>query len=201
LKKDYPFTPLPAPPYRPILGIFLAVIGKATVPIFFIGWFLYFFLVWIPVIGTEGSDHEAAKFFFGFIYIVAFFLVRPFLSRLVERGNALRQTDAISYLEEDPRPPILYLRSFDDDDLADSTVSSGLIPVINTYELRLKKALVDLGPMISIGRPGEALPKIGSARFYVSNDEWQSAMQFFLPDLLPAVIDRRADAFWSRDLD
>ena len=126
-----------------------------------------------------------------FCYIAAVFLARPFLSRLVERGNALRQIDAMSLLEIDRRPPILYLRSFDDDELADLAGladSSGLLPIINTYELRLKKALANIGPMISIGRPGEALPQRGSSRFYVSDAEWRVAIQHFLERVAAVVI-------------
>ena len=155
----------------------LVVIGIAALPFFLlVGWFLV------------DSD---VSFLVLACYVAALFLARPFLARLVERGKALRQIDAMSLLEIDRRPPILYLRSFDDDELADLTDladSSGLLPVISTYEQRLKKALVKIGPMISIGRPGEALPQLGSSRFYVSDAEWRVAIQHFLERAVAVVI-------------
>jgi len=33
-----------------------------------------------------------------------------------------------------------------------------------------------LGPLIAIGKPDDALPAIGSGRFYVDDDQWQAAL-------------------------
>ena len=45
---------------------------------------------------------------------------------------------------------------------------------------RLEAAIADelsrLGPFIAIGQPGERLPRLGAARAYFSDDEWQSAV-------------------------
>jgi len=142
---------------------------------------------------ADSSDSMSSRFFSGnfvglIISFFIFFIFRPSLGKLIERGNAMRQVDAISLLEKDTRPPILYLRSFDDDELVDTTRSSAVIPLTNTYEVRINQALANIGPMISIGRPGEALPKIGSARFYVSDEEWQTAIEYFLNRAVAVVI-------------
>jgi hypothetical protein len=42
-----------------------------------------------------------------------------------------------------------------------------------TAEELLAKRLGKLGPVIAIGRPGEPLPPLGAARFYVSHERWQ----------------------------
>ena len=42
-----------------------------------------------------------------------------------------------------------------------------------TAEQKLVNALKKYGPVIAIGRPGELLPSLGAARFYVTDDQWQ----------------------------
>ena len=37
-----------------------------------------------------------------------------------------------------------------------------------------------IGPVIAIGRPGERLPSLGAARFYVSHDRWQETVAAIL---------------------
>ena len=81
----------------------------------------------------------------------------------------------------DPRPPILYLRSFVDDETA--VVDDGgfklwgrflsLLGVPNP-EQEMAIVLKQAGPVVAIGRPGEKLPQLGAARLYVSNDRWQA---------------------------
>jgi len=64
-------------------------------------------------------------------------------------------------LAMDPRPPVLYLRSFETD--------SGLA----NQEDALADIVDEVGPFIAIGQPGEALPRLGAARQYVGDGEWQ----------------------------
>ena len=74
------------------------------------------------------------------------------------------------------RRPVLYLRSFQ----LDSRIGRpslierflGSIPLA-TDEQNVARALRKAGPMIAIGRPGESLPALGAARFYVSHAQWQ----------------------------
>lgn len=97
---------------------------------------------------------------------------------------------------EDPRPPILYLRSFALDDIADESSGSGLdkyLPesvaharrhddsprikdFIGRFGTSLERTIADefdrLGPVIAIGNPNEKLVKLGAARMY-AGDDWQ----------------------------
>jgi hypothetical protein len=84
--------------------------------------------------------------------------------------------DARQLLADDSRPPVLYLRSFAVDDVTSGTSTlrlSGLgttAPV--TEEEQVVRALAPVGPVVAIGQPGEALPRLGAARIYVG-DDWQ----------------------------
>src|SRR5262249_25774078 len=42
-----------------------------------------------------------------------------------------------------------------------------------TFEERIARVLQTYGPVIAIGRPGEALAPLGAARMYVSHEEWK----------------------------
>jgi len=134
-------------------------------------------------------------------------LVIPFFgSELIETGRRMRAQNAISVLSEDRRAPVLYLRSFDDDDLQDPTLPSlfsvlffALRPpfVRHRYEASLTKALSQIGPVICIGKPGESLPEIGAARIYVSNGEWQKAVEYFLSEAQAVVFTiGHTEALW-----
>ncbi|MFD5831147.1 hypothetical protein [Lentzea sp. NPDC060358] len=79
--------------------------------------------------------------------------------------------DGWSALRDDPRPPVLYLRSFQVDDLLARTGETAL-DYFRTEEERLARAFAPIGPLIAIGRPGEPLPPAGVPRVYVG-DDWQ----------------------------
>ena len=66
-----------------------------------------------------------------------------------------------------PAAPVLYLRSFTDDDRA--ARRHGVL----TEEEQLAKALAWLGPLLAVGRPGETLPHVGAQRIYLKDEEWQ----------------------------
>lgn len=77
----------------------------------------------------------------------------------------------------DPRPPVLLLRSFEDDgrpgDGEGTTFSDGFA----TFEEELVRTLSRRGPVIAIGRPGEEAPLSGAAREYVSHDAWKARVE------------------------
>lgn len=87
---------------------------------------------------------------------------------LHERGKRHLQPDATTALADDRRPPVLYLRSFDDDEKAGAD------------ELALASIFEDVGPFVAIGRPGDKLPPLGAARFYVEDDKWRGAVDDLL---------------------
>jgi len=65
-------------------------------------------------------------------------------------------------LETNPRPPVLYLRSF----------------VNESMVLHEEEGFADMfnpvGPFVAIGQPGERLPPLGAARLYVEDKDWKS---------------------------
>ncbi len=68
-------------------------------------------------------------------------------------------------LANDSRPPIIYLRSFTDDD-------SGEVA-----EQALQSVVSDSGPFVAIGRPGDPVPRVFAAsRFYLDHDNWQQSV-------------------------
>jgi hypothetical protein len=99
--------------------------------------------------------------------------------RLFAKAKRLRQIQAADARRLDSRRPILLLRSFQDDltpierrpDVRNRRFGS-MADLPLTLEEALERALWTHGPVIAIGRPGEALPPAGAAREYVTNDEW-----------------------------
>jgi hypothetical protein len=100
---------------------------------------------------------------------------------LVKYGNQLYARTAREAIEGDARPPIVYLRSFREDD--NRTVVLGLLEALfvlgeanvafSTREERLAEMFSEHGPFVAIGKPGEELPTLGAARMYVKHEEWQ----------------------------
>jgi hypothetical protein len=121
------------------------------------------------------------------VILVGFFTVVLASRWLFKYGAALRKLDAIELIKNDPRAPVLYLRSFDDDAVPDYTGSMTPLGARLTVEMQLAKVFMGMGPVVSIGRPGELLPELGTNRFYVSDDDWQQAVLYFL-DRAAAVI-------------
>jgi len=86
----------------------------------------------------------------------------------------LRARNAEAEIESDPRRrPIFYLRSFSLELWDRPTVGELLFGPSPTYEEELVNVLRRSGPVIAIGRPDERLPRLGAARFYVSDDLWK----------------------------
>jgi hypothetical protein len=102
--------------------------------------------------------------------IAGFGAIALFVTRIVRAiGLRLRTWRAEQTLARDPRPPVLYLRSFRDDE--------GLSSASESFEQSLASVLSDIGPVIAVGRPGERLPPQGAARLYLSDEGWQPAVR------------------------
>ena len=100
------------------------------------------------------------------LWIVSFFMLLLTRSRF---KRDLRRRDVLP-LQVAPSEPVLYLRSFNDDQAA-ARLRGQL-----TEEEHLMKVLNSIGAVIAIGRPHEYRPELGAARMYVSDDEWQSVV-------------------------
>lgn len=128
-------------------------------------------------LGVAGIGAVAAVF----ITLALFVLGRQLLSRA-------RRITALSYAgaaRDDPRAPILYLRTFGIDHLPLPSKPHGVLPKLlasPTAPARLDEIVLDRlaphGPVLAIGQPGEALPPFGAARIYVdgAGDEWKGVV-------------------------
>lgn len=101
------------------------------------------------------------------------------------RGKQYAATPGEEAESKDPRPPVVFLRSFNDE-LADKTPWSVIrnpfsdrrlakeVPPGSPYERDLMERLFKkVGPYLAIGRPGESFADPGPARFYLPDDKWQ----------------------------
>lgn len=103
--------------------------------------------------------------------------------RLWRRSQRHEAPSAEEAMAADPRPPVLYLRSFKDDgsailDDGGSKLMRRMFAALapQTPEQELADLLRHVGPVVAIGKPGEPLPELGAARLYVTNDQWQHAV-------------------------
>lgn len=99
------------------------------------------------------------------------------------RGKRHLALAATELLARDPRPPVIYLRSFLADTQAARSAegnrffgSAQALFDTKTTEERLVEALSVIGPVVAIGKPGEKLPALGAARMYVDDEHWQSTV-------------------------
>jgi hypothetical protein len=148
-----------------------------------------FFLVGLWVFGKLDEMGKlpdtafAALLELGGVGLLSYFLYRTGQD-WYKQGKHRSAPSAESLMSKDPRPPVLYLRSFQDDPIAAQGKLQYSIPgpqgsqplswVAETEEEQLAQVMNEIGPFVALGRPGEMLPEIGAARTYTSNDEWQS---------------------------
>ena len=120
------------------------------------------------------------------------------------RPRAVR--GAAQALRADWREPVLYLRGFGDDpeaavvDELPGMISQGMLS-IHSREEHLIGALGAFGPVVAVGRPGEPLPHLGAARFYLPGDDWQSGV-LRLMELAQLIVLRLGDGdgvWWEVD--
>jgi hypothetical protein len=84
-------------------------------------------------------------------------------------AGRLRARRATQALKDDPRAPVLYLRSF----WSDRFDALGASKAGDTEETRAVSSLERIGPVLAIGKPGDKLPRLGAARLQVSHSQWQ----------------------------
>jgi hypothetical protein len=91
---------------------------------------------------------------------------------LLIRARRYFQVNADSLLAVDKRNPILFLRSFGDDEKVKFSYSEKAF-LDFSLETRLSNHFTWFGPFIAIGSPKETLPEPGAARVLLSDSEWQ----------------------------
>jgi hypothetical protein len=112
---------------------------------------------------------------------------------------------AENLVAEDPRPAVLFLRSFQDDQIRLSWGKRGRFRqwlAVGEAAPTLDHAVLDeatpFGPVLAIGVPGKP-PPFGIARTYVTDAEWQDAVARFARDARAIVIalDETAGVKWE----
>lgn len=98
---------------------------------------------------------------------------------LFTRSRRVLQPSADTAVTIDPRPPILFLRSFRDDETT-APMRTSLAGIKWWGDIRLEEALGQtvgkLGPFLAVGEPHEGLPQLGAARAYFDQSAWQKAV-------------------------
>jgi hypothetical protein len=140
-------------------------------------------------------------------------------SVIFRKGATLRNTarklavvDGWTLLERDSRPPVLYLRSFKDDEKISVPRTPSNVGAIGslaasllgqsagahrTQEEELVKELGALGPCVAVGDPREGLPDLGASRIYLS-DEWQQRVADLMArsSLIVFRVGSQSPGFW-----
>lgn len=102
-------------------------------------------------------------------------------SLILRYSRPRARRDPIRTLAHGGRAPVLYLRSFADDEEA---ARRGGIPTgglmrfaeIESREELFATVLGAFGPVVAVGRPSEELPPLGAVRLYFPSDTWRSAV-------------------------
>jgi TM2 domain-containing membrane protein YozV len=127
---------------------------------------------------------------------------------LLRRGWKYDAIPAEKLLEQDQRPPVVYIRSFKDDNkiIVTSSRARSLFSVLQwaaaiSAEQELAMIMNRVGPVVAIGKPGESLPELGAARLYVGDDEWQAKITDLMKQARLVVIRAGATAnlWWEID--
>lgn len=100
---------------------------------------------------------------------------------LFRLARAWSRADSRRLLLADPRPPVLYLRAFEDDRLPLASIVTARRPMLELFSLRgadpfeeaIAAELDTYGPVIAIGRPGRSLASLGAAREHLPDATWQ----------------------------
>jgi hypothetical protein len=112
---------------------------------------------------------------------------------LRDKGRRMVAPSAEELLKADTRPPVLYLRSFNDDGHTDEaatvrlTQQGGLLNAVIALTLpqeepQLSYSMQQVGPFIAVGRPGEKHPTLGAARMYVPEERWMEVVDMLMQE-------------------
>jgi TM2 domain-containing membrane protein YozV len=116
--------------------------------------------------------------------LVPFIYVARMSILLLRSSWKYEAPSAEEVLRHDPRPPVVYVRSFGIDDEIVSTDGRRWARLLNRLqytaaaspEQELAWIMARVGPVIAIGKPGERLPQLGAARLYVDDDRWRDTI-------------------------
>lgn len=111
--------------------------------------------------------------------------------KALARQRLMDVTSSDAALAADPRPPVLYLRSFQDDEdggrFAELTpghfggvggVAGGIVlsslGALRTEEEQIGRAFAEIGPFLAVRQPGKETAQLGAARRDFTDEQWRS---------------------------
>jgi hypothetical protein len=142
----------------------------------------------LPFSGTAGSleRHYFPLATIAFLFVPAVFVWTHMLMAGTERLRKAARRAAVRSAEQaladDQRPPVLFLRAFDDDQVSLATAqvpayARAIDPGMEQRNLEeVLQVCLGFGPIVAIGRPQDDAPPLGAARRYVRGDRWRDSI-------------------------
>jgi hypothetical protein len=149
-------------------------------------------LIWPSLFVVLGDSWEGRGFMDKLLIMCLLSGAASLLLRVARLGKALRAPYALEKLKQNPRPPVLLLRAFQDDRAAianvkrpqpwwawDWTVATSASV---TFEEVLCERFGVCGPVVAIGRPRDLVAPLGASRFWVPDALWQNVIDELLSE-------------------
>jgi hypothetical protein len=163
--------------------------------------FVFVGLVGLSIVAIVGGGAG------GTVFGIVFVLVGGSVAlRMFRKARLVSSPTAAELRANDPRRPVVYLRSFSDDASTvrahwshqRSAIENWTVPHERFEEL-VVRGLSDFGPVVAIGEPGERVPDLGSAREYLSATEWRSTVDRWIEEagLIAVVAGRTEGLGWE----
>lgn len=197
-----------------------------------VGWSLLAFLLegvaLTPILSTNTSSADGLWLiarspdslnrlqghYFSLLSIVCLFLPGLFLwtQSFFQLADAARRRGRRAALRaagearrEDDRPPVLFLRSFEDDQV--SLRSASAVAAVRLVDPSFEHAHIEdvlqtclsIGPVIAVGRPTDTRPPEGVPRLYVPGAEWQAVVSDLMGEaaLIVVGVSESAGLIWE----
>jgi len=140
-------------------------------------------LRWANLLGMAPRD-------VGIVFAFGGLLVTMLGAVLWRVARALGRARVREVLDADPRPSVLYLRSFADDSVPLPIIASARRPLFELFSERgadpfeecVAWELDSYGPVVAVGRPGGTLASLGAAREHLSNETWHDEIESRMRD-------------------
>ena len=119
-----------------------------------------------------------------FVFIILFSVLLPPVSKNLRMRRRESIQAAGNLLESDPRPPVVYLRAFQEDgtvrpvrlrDAQTPAFPGVILHNYTTFEEELAIQVTKVGPFVALAQPRQ-LPELGAARLHASDLTWQDTV-------------------------
>ena len=178
---------------KPIAGWLLAIIGGLITGAVATGG-----AILIQLIADELSWIWAIALFLPLFVVL--FVLKSMAGAGKIYGLRLAAKRGEKVLSQDPRPPVVFLRSFEiDEDIAGVTEESLEFSSIEKQAAKYLK-LRKLGPVVAVGKPTDVLPPPGALpRLYFGDKEWRKGVSSLFKDakLVILIAGTTKGLFWE----